>query len=262
MGIAGYKTRIKLGGPITPFTDQTVTYDGTTSIYQIASSYMRVWNPDTNIQGIKLDGDLVIEVDENFDTVDPASWIKPTIADIESINLLFGKVKFVDTYANDPADAGGVRISGEYIPITEGDQYIDGDPTYGGAEWEDMRVAYCDSYDLTFECTVLDKTGYKEAQITNGHRHRDMGLLDSNASLTGFGHLSQKVTDALYDRDTMLIEVIPGNGSEIYRGWYVVESESLSGGVDDLENGDLSFQLDTQFPEDKFHVSMGWSDVV
>jgi len=254
MGTASFRTRVKLGGTPTSFTDETVTYDSIEGRYQIEDSIKRVWNPDTNIQGTKgnPEYDLVIEV------MIETTWTEIAFEDIESINLLFGLFTLDESI--DPADASSVRVSGEYIPVSEGEE-IPGtsDPV---EYYPDSRIAFCDSYDLTLEGTVHDKTGFREAQISDGSRVREIGLFDSNASLTGFGVIPSAISDAFFDRDTVLIEIIPGNGDEIFRGWYVVETDSLSGGVDDLETSDMSFQMNTEYPEDRVPVSFGWSNIV
>lgn len=253
MGTASFRTRVKLGGPITPFTDEPVTLEG--GVYQITDPFKRVWNPDTEIQGTKggTAYDLVIEIDP----AGTGTWEELELSDIESINMLFGMFR-IDS-GKDPTNADQVRVSGEYIPISEGEEY---DPDIPLPEEEDTRIAFCNSYDLTLEAAILDKTGFREAQISDGSRVREAGLFDVNASLSGFGRISSQISDAFHDRESVLIEVIPGNGEEIFRGWFVVDTDSLSGDVEDLETGDLSFQGTTHYPTYRFPTAFGWSDVV
>lgn len=251
MGTASFRTRVKLGGTITAFTEESVTL--TEGVYQIEDEYKRLWNPDTEIDGSKGVNDLVIEIDP----LGSSTWETVGLENIESINFLFGM--FTLDASIDPGEAAQVRVTGEYIPVSEG-EFIEGtDPEEFRA---DTRIAFCDSYDLALEAVVLDKTGFREAQISEGSRVREAGLIDSNVSLTGFGRMSSAISDAFHDREPVLIEIIPGNGEEIFRGWYVVDTDSLGGAVDDLETGDLSFQMDTRYPTYRFPTSIGWSDLV
>lgn len=242
-----FEAEVDTEGDFTDTDDSGTTEDfeggESTGVYQIDDEHKQIWNPDTTIQGDKDDNDLVIEVD------DGSGFSEIDYDDIEAINMLFGKFSLKSDI--DPDEASDVRVSGEYIPISEGD----GDRV-------DRRIAYCDSYDLTLEYNVHDVTGFREAQITDGNRLREPGLLDSSASLTGFGTIPDDIERAFYDRDTVLLEIIPGNGDEIFRGWFVVETDSLSGDVDGLEESDMSFQLNTRYPESRIPVSLAWSDIV
>src|SRR6056297_812304 len=242
MGVASYKTRVKLGGTSTPFTGATASYvetdiDGN-FIYQMDDAWKRVWDRTVDVT-VYDDG---AEVD---DTV------------VHNINYLYGLISFSGTVGTDGTD-GVITIDGSYIPVSESED----DPDNPGTPLAETRIAYCSSYDMTVEATVLDKTGFKEAQAGNGSRMKEPGLFDSSITLGGFGRLSEEISSAFYSRVPVLIEIIPGNGDQTFRGWYVVEQDSLAGSVDDLETADISFQLDTDYVTAGYAVSMGWSDLV
>ncbi len=55
---------------------------------------------------------------------------------------------------------------------------------------------------------------------------------------------SQTFFDALNDRTPLFIEVRPGDGSQVARGWFVAETENHQGDISALEAGDLTFQLE------------------
>lgn len=243
MGVASYHTRVKLGGTSTAFTGEAASYVETDAdtgyfIYQLDSSWKRV-----------LDRSVDITVyDDAAEVAD---------ADIAAINYLFGLISFSGTVGTDGTDAT-ITVDGSYIPVSEGED----DPDDPGTPLADTRLAYCNSYDLAVEASILDKTGFKEAQSSQGARVRESGIFDANVSLGGFGHVSQPLTDAFYSRTPVLVEIIPGNGAETFRGWFVVDTDSLSGGVDDLETADISMQLDDSFTGRGYAVNMGWSDLV
>jgi len=242
MGVASYKTRVKLGGTSTTFTGDTASYVETDSdgncIYQMDDSWKRVW--DRTVDVTIYDGGTEVPV-----------------ADVHNVNYLFGLISFSGTVGTDGTDAT-ITVDGKYIPVSVGED----DPDNPGTPLDDTRIAYCNSYDLSVEATILDKTGFKEAQASSGARLREAGLFDSSVTLGGFGRISTAISNAFHSRTAVLVEIIPGNGSSIFRGWYVVETDSLSGGVDDLETADISFQLDTDYVTDGYAVSMGWSDLV
>lgn len=104
------------------------------------------------------------------------------------------------------------------------------------------------SADLTQEGTVLDDTDL----TSSGTRSRILGLLDWNISITA--NLSsagnQAVTDVKdgrLNRTNVHVKYLPLGSSMSslgYEGEAVVETFSLSGGVDDLETVDISLQAD------------------
>lgn len=242
MGVASYKTRVKLGGTSTAFTGATASYVETNSdghfVYQLDDEWKRVW-------------------DRTVDVTIYDSAAEVADSDIHNINYLFGLIAFSGTVGTDGTDAT-ITVDGSYIPISEGEN----DPENPGTPLDDTRIAYCNSYDLSVEATILDKTGFKEAQSSNGARMREAGLFDSSVTLGGFGRISEEISTAFHSRVPVLVEIIPGNAAETFRGWYVVETDSLSGGVDDLETADISFQLDTDYVTAGYAVGMGWSDLV
>lgn len=104
------------------------------------------------------------------------------------------------------------------------------------------------SADLSQEGTVLDDTDL----TSSGTRSRILGLLDWNISITAnlSSDTNQAVTDvkdARLSRDNVFVRYLP-MGSSVsslgYEGEAVVETFSLSGGVDDLETVDISLQAD------------------
>lgn len=220
-GVPAYKTRIKRGGTPTSMSSESMSAVGSSYIeYQIDSSAKRVWNRQSSATPtILTDGSSVSA--SNY-----------------SLNYLFGKV----TFDSAKTSTTTVTVSGEYLPVSSSE-----------------RVSRCSDHTLTREVDLLDQTGYAEAQDSSGHRDRVTGVKDSNVSLTRFEDTTNDFYDDLKDGSAVLIEIEPGGKGDIFRGWYLLENDNLSGGVEDLESGDVSLQLDNKRTADGDLVNMGWN---
>lgn len=144
--------------------------------------------------------------------VDPTS--------IASIDYLFGKVTFKEE------TEGPITVDGKYIPT--------------------VKVSLATNYSLNMVSTIHDQSDFERLQEGGGHRIRSQGIHDVGVTLTRFEDVTQRFRDALLSRKQVLIEIQPGgpdNNGPIFRGWFVVEQDSLSGGVDELETADVSFQI-------------------
>lgn len=140
--------------------------------------------------------------------------------EIESIDTLFGRVIFTS------ARSGSITATGEYLPM--------------------ITVANARQYDLSHTGDLLDDTTYDSAQADGGNRSRTYGLRDVSLTL---GRLWAELEtdgfqDAIDNSLPLVLEVRPGGGNEISRGWYVIEADALSGDISALEEINLTFQLD------------------
>ena len=139
------------------------------------------------------------------------------------IDYLSGIVTFTD------AAAGDCTLSYYWIPTLE----------VGGAE----------NFTLNLGCDLMDDTSFDQTNKNGGYRTRRPTLIDASLTISQFTsfesnpELAQPFIDRLFDRERVVIEIIPASGGNI-RGWFRLESNNSSGGVSDLENQDLSFQLD------------------
>lgn len=235
VGVAGYKSIVKTSGVTTSFSDKAmslVEQDDGEYTYQVDDESVEVWDGDYAVT-FEDDG---IEIDDNI---------------IVSINYLFGKV----TLSEEKTD---LTVSGHYVPLAGSGGEDDIDPSEPNF---DRRLAFCESYSLNIEGDELDKTGFKEAQDSDGARIREIGLIDSDIDLSGFKGMSERIRDAFHDRERILVEIIPGGGDVKFRGWYVIGTKDFSGEVSDLENEELSFLLyEVESRENRFS-SMAWSDM-
>lgn len=188
-------------------------------VYAIDDTSKQVWNRESSAEVI---------VSDDGSSVGSSTY---------SANYLFGKVTF------NSAPSGDVTVSGEYIPVSSA-----------------QRIAYCNDHTLAIEANLLDDTGYKEAQDNGGNRTRDYGIQDSNVSLSRFQDGDKSLfKEALDNREAVLVEIQPGGLGLKFRGWYKIESDTLSGSVDDLESDDISLQLDDLRTSGGDHVNFGWN---
>jgi len=153
-------------------------------------------------------------------------------SDILSIDYLFGAVTFTS------AKTGPIEVeSGTFIPV--------------------VFISGAHSYNLNQGGDVLDDTDFELAQGNNGRRTRILGLRDVSVTTARHWQPTDVFKDAINNRTRVLIEVIPGGGTIIARGWFVTESEEHTGDVAALEAGNLAWQLDGDVLTD-----FGWSDQV
>ena len=140
-------------------------------------------------------------------------------ADVLSISYIFGTVTFATS------KTGPVVVkTGNYVPLTD--------------------IAGAHSYNLNHGGDVLDSTEFGLAN-NNGMRQRVLGLRDVSLSVDRWDQVgSQTFFDALNNRTPLFIEVKPGDGGQVARGWFVAEAENHGGDISALEAGDLTFQLD------------------
>ena len=136
------------------------------------------------------------------------------------IDFLFGIIDF------NVAPAGAVTIDGSYLPVSH----------IGGAS----------SYTLNFNADVQDCSNFADASQNGGYRSKTITLIDASVDLTRFDDLNKQFKDYLENRESFLLEIIPGgvNGTSAARGWFTVENASSQGDVGALEEEDLSFHLD------------------
>jgi len=98
MGLASFRTKVKLSGTATAMTSQAMsTHSTVANTYRINSTARRVWNPAASLTFY-----------ENSGTTGVAAV---SAGDISNINRLFGTVTFATT------KAGNVSVSGQYLPL-------------------------------------------------------------------------------------------------------------------------------------------------
>lgn len=157
------------------------------------------------------DRDVPVLVRDNGAPVDPAN--------IERIDYLFGKVTLAAGYTV----TGPVTVSGNYLPM--------------------QPIAGANAYTLNHTAELLDDTDFEHASTT-GHRRRQYGLQDVSASITRWDDLTGHFAEVIAQGKVVVLEVKPGEGTEKFRAFMLVETANRSGDVAALESEELSFQLD------------------
>ncbi len=136
-----------------------------------------------------------------------------------SVNYLLGEITF---YAVPPATTQ-ISVTYNYVPTA----------TTVGAS----------SYGVNLSGDILDDTNFKDADANGGYRTRLYGINDVSISLSRFNDNSAVFKTLKEKRKRVLVEIRPG-GTELVRGWFVIESDNTSGDVGGLETEEISLQLD------------------
>lgn len=97
------------------------------------------------------------------------------------------------------------------------------------------------SYELTGD--VLENTSFDMAKSNGGYRTRCYGLHDVTVSVSRYDDLVQQFKNSKIAREKVYIEIWPGGGPSVFKGWFVVETSSVSGEIGTLEEESLSFSL-------------------
>lgn len=134
------------------------------------------------------------------------------------VDYLFGIVEFND------AQTGDVTVTGNFIPT--------------------VSVAGANQYSVDITGDVLDNSNFADANSNGGYRTKQYGILDVAANIGRFDDLAKTFKTKLENRQVVLLEIKPGNGTETIRGWFVIESAGSQGEINSLEVESLTFQLD------------------
>jgi len=220
-GIAGYKAQIKLGGVPTIFTDEP--------LIRISDLLLRIENPIKRV----LSANHTITITDAVDVdIDPSEF---------SVNYLEGIVYFLNDIAPDSIYTLPLTISGYYIPLL----YI------GGAK----------DYSLEIAGDVLDNTAFHtEDELSEGFRERINGIHDVSASVGRWNDFSNKLIDAKLAQTPIFVSINPGGSKVFAKGWFQIETDSLSGDIGSLEEEAVSLALCGNNTKTYFSYSYNWTD--
>lgn len=210
-GFAGYKSSIRSTGSPTPITAD-LEPDG--DYYVIVNKSQSIWD---------------------FNSVDKSSFEDSggpiDAADVEEIDYLFGRVRFVYGFTPD----GTVSVNGDYLPTSE----------FGCAN----------SFSLTQTADVTDTSCFETVQANGGYATQRATLLTADLELTAFYRPANNFFEMLDDREIMVIEIRPdGTDEAIARGFYKTISVNNSGDVGGDEETSVTFGLSA--PDDV--TPFGW----
>jgi len=212
-GFAGYMAKLKKIGSTTAATGSAMSLvSGKT--YQVDQAARQIWDRSAT---------TVIKVGGTDQT-----------AQVESIDYLFGRVTFKDSYTV----SGAVTADHSYFPTTE--------------------IAKGRSYTLTQTANAIDTTDMPTAQANGGIRTFIYGLKTVELEIGGVFDATNAYADALQARDEVIVEINPdGNGESIARGFFRFTGDSQSGAVGDLEEETVTLALNV--PDDSLMARpFGW----
>ncbi len=198
-GFAGYVATIKKPGTSTSMTTESMSVE-TGQIFQIDSVTKQIFDRATTM--------TIFDnaVDET--------------ANVEWIDYLFGRIKFLDAYSvNTP-----VTITGNYFPT--------------------VSVGTANEFTLTQTAEPIDSTDFATAQANSGHRTFIYGLKAVGLELSGIYALSNTFLADLIARNELIIEINPdGSDKSEARGFFKYINHSQSGDVGALELESLTMSL-------------------
>jgi hypothetical protein len=196
----GFQANVKKSGDPTAVTGVALSQeDGQTYIVDDLSQTPWDWNQSVDIRD---DGSLV----------DPA--------DIESIDYMFGRVTFVDTYTV----TGNIEADASYLPLT--------------------AIAAANNISVTQNAESVSNSSFNDVQSANGFNTYRSGLKDVSIEVSGFDRTSNTFFDDLKSVEQFVIDVDwEGTGQTLCRGVFTVQSTSQSGDVGENEEFDASFSL-------------------
>lgn len=212
-GFAGYLAKILRTGSTTVMTDEAMTLESG-KIYVITDTTKAIFDRSAT---------FVVE-DNGVDQT----------ANVEWIDYLFGRIKFLDAYTV----TGPVTISGAYFPTTQ--------------------LGKGQSYTLTMQADAVDETDYETAQGNGGHYVFTPGLRTAALEVQGVFNSTEDSKTKLIDREEYIVELDPaGDGKSIVRGFFKYISASQEGDVGALEEESISLSLSVP-DDDLMYRPLGW----
>jgi hypothetical protein len=131
--------------------------------------------------------------------------------------------------------------------------FFNGVVTLTGAPVGDVEIAASyltrsviggsNSYDFEIGGDIFENTSFDKTSVNGGYKTRGYGLHDITISVSRFDDLSKVFRAHKLAREAVYIEVTPSGSPETLKGWFIVETNSLSGDIGSQETEDLSFNL-------------------
>ena len=203
-GFAGYVATVKKQGTSTAMTAEACTLEAG-KIYQIDATTKRIF--DRTAAFVFKDG----AVDKN--------------AEIEWVDPLFGRFKFLDSYTV----TGAVTVDGFFFPT--------------------VALGRARSFTLTQTAEAVDDTDFAIAQANSGHRTFIPGLRQAGLDLSSIYDIASGFRAALIARDELVVEINPdGNDKSFMRGFFKFSTEGQSGDVGALEEESINLVLNVPLP--------------
>ncbi len=211
-GFAGYVATISKQGTGTTAAGEAMTQEAG-QIYAIDDGTKDIW-----------DRSVLPVIDDN--AVDHT-------ADVEWIDYLFGRVKFLDAYSiTEP-----VTADIDYFPK--------------------VALGKANTYNLTMTAAAIDLSDFATVQANGGFRTFKPGLRQVQLELGGIFDATASFKAELSARNELIIEVDPaGDGSSICRGFYKLATTTQSGDVGALEEETLNFTLNVPSLDTPYSIDL------
>jgi hypothetical protein len=196
-GFAGYVAKLLQPGAAVVADGEAMSQESG-QIYEVTDKVKDVWDRS----------DTVVVYDDASDET----------AEVEWIDYLFGRVKFLDSYTV----LGVITVDISYFPMTQ--------------------LGKGRTFTLTQTAAVVDETDFETAQGNDGYRTVAPGLRTVALELGGIYDVASGLRALLRARTELILEVNPdGNSLSIGRGFFKPSAEGQSGNVGDLEEETATF---------------------
>ncbi len=203
-GFAGYQAKILQSGAATPEVGEAMGLESG-KIYRITDDTKAIWDRTATI---------TVYDDASDET-----------ANIEWIDYLFGRIKFLDSYTV----LGVITVDVSWLATS--------------------ALGTASSFTLTQTAEAIDNTDFATAQANTGYKTHESGLRIVSLELTGFYNLASGLLALLDARAEVIIEINPdGSQKSVARGFFRAVNEGQSGDVGALEEETTTFQLNV--PDD------------
>ena len=245
MAHAAYKTQVKFGIVGTPTRLQNAQLVASTNgrvwgLDPVAHAAPAVWDSLSNIDfQHSLVGTQGPWVDAPLDSIIGRTAPQPPDNQWLPYGILFSSAGSGGNTAHADIDflnrriISGNRLYG-FIRVTAYQRAI----TYVGS---------ADQFQLDIGGDILDETTFKSAAEDNGFRSRTYGLNDISLTVEGLRTLTNATKNlllfAITERQEVIVEIITSSGTQRIRGYFIAESDTLSGDVGSLEREAISFQM-------------------
>lgn len=154
------------------------------------------------------------------------------------VNYLDG-VLYVDDWASWDLP---LKLTGRYIPLL----YI------GGSK----------EYKLDIGGDILDDSAFhSQTDLSEGYREKKYGIFDVSASIGRWNDFSNKLLDAKIAKTPVFVSINPGASNTFIKGWFHIETDSLSGDIGGLEEEAVSLVLSGNNSQTYFSYSYNYTDL-
>jgi hypothetical protein len=165
-----------------------------------------------------------------------------TVTDIDDNPVVIEKINYLEGVILVSDSVDSPKLTGRYIPLS----FI------GGAK----------EYTLEIGGDVLDDSAFhSDSEVSPGYRSKVCGIHDISCSFTRWNDFSNnKLKEAKLAKTPIFVSINPGASKTFIKGWFQIETDSLSGDIGSLEQEDLSLSLCGNNSKTYFSYSFNYTD--